>query len=268
MEEITITIDGDGLHLTKKTTLQKAGQIISFLGLDQNPKNSSPAYELSPGLIKNKRLQPHEIIISSRAKTYSQKIVALALYLQDELDQENFSPEEIKALLKKMGDKPGNFTRDLKVAAGLQFVTCIDKDNDQWALTTKGRNAVEEKFSDRPARKVSAKRKSSSSKEIRDEVKAMSLQSTIDELPDYHQLPTKADKILWLLEFADRKEISSLTPSEIEFMSSELRDRVETRAFTALNGRNMKKGFVSKTSAGFQIQQKGKDHLISLAQNN
>lgn len=264
---VKISIEGEGLSLTKMTTLHKAGQIISFLGVDQtiepSAHNNSATVQT---LLGPKRAQPREAIVSSAAKTYPQKIAALAMHLRDEMGQESFTPQEIKSMLKKMGDEPRNFTRDLNVAVELKYIISTDAAADLYELTDKGADAVEAKFLGATNKKSAGLKRVALSNGVREEVKAFDVNATLDGFPDYHKLPTKADKILWLMAYAEKNSVNALSPSEIDFLSGELRDRVESRGFTALNQRNIKNGFVSKTSAGFQIQRKGTEHLTSLKQ--
>lgn len=265
-DNITVTITGEGISLTKKTNLQKAGQIISFLGVEQNTP-ASAGYDSAPAprLLASKPLQPKEIIVNSGAKTYPQKIAALAVYLRDHVGQETFSPQEIKVIFKKMGDEPKNFTRDLKGAMELQYVICVDPASELYELTDKGAEAVSDNFSGKASKKsVGSSKRAVISNGVRDEVRRLETVGTLESFPEYYGLATKAYKILWLLAYADKNGVKTLTPTEVDYMSGELRDKVDAKGFTALNQRNIKSSFVSKTSTGFQIQKKGIDHLKSL----
>jgi hypothetical protein len=266
-EDVKITIEGEGLSLVKHTTLQKAGQIISFLGYNQDsstPSGESESSGVGPALLPTKRLQPKDIISSSGAKTYAQKIAALAMYLKEQMGQNTFTPQELKVLFKKMGDEPKNFTRDLNSALELQYVLCLDPAAEQYELTDKGLDAVRNGFSGTVARKNSGSKKSTGFKGIREEIKNLEVVGAMDGYPDYHKLPTKGDRILWLLEYADKKGVKTLSPVEVDFLSVRLRERVESNGFTALNGKNVKNSFVIKTGEGFQIQKRGSDYLARL----
>jgi len=259
MSEVKITIEGEGLSLTKYTSLQKAGQIISFLGMEQQQVSEQQVHNVSPALLVSSR-QPKDFISDSGAKTYPQKIVALGKYFKDELGRETFSSQELRNLFKKIGDEPRNFSRDFKEALERQYVNCVDQSNDQYELTDKGDEEFQEGFSHKATKRSNSK-KVSASKGVREEVKNLQILGSMDELPDYHDLSAKADKILWLLHYADTNNIKGLTPAEVDFLSTELRDRVKTNDFAAHNTRNIKKSFVTKTSEGFLIQKKGLDHL-------
>src|SRR5882724_10088847 len=100
-ENVKITIEGEGLSVSKFTSLLKAGQIISFLGYEANGStiaadNASRSGVGAPLLPAAKRLQPRDFILTSNAKTYPQKIAALAMYLQEQSEQNAFTPQELK----------------------------------------------------------------------------------------------------------------------------------------------------------------------------
>jgi hypothetical protein len=265
-ENVKITIEGEGLSLAKNTTLQKAGQIISFLGYgsDTSSVQTDRATGVGAPLLPTKRLLPKEFITNSNAKTYPQKITALAVCLKEQNDQDTFTPQELKLLFKKMGDEPKNFTRDLKSALELQYITCTDSTAELYELTDNGIDAYGEAFSATVSRKGTTSKKSSVSKGVREEVKSLELIGSMDGYLDFYKLPTKGDKILWLLEYADKNGVVSLTPPEVDFLSTRLRERIESGGFTALNERNIKKSFTKKMAEGFQIQKRGSDYLLSL----
>ncbi len=268
-DNITITIEGEGLSLTKKTNLQKVGQIISFLGFDQtfSPGNAAVSATL-PQISGPNRGPARDVISTSEAKTYAQKITALALYLRDTAGQDIFMPQEIRTLLKKMGDEPKNFTRDLNSAIELQYIVCVDATTEQYELTGKGEEAVNAKFTgvSVATKKPNGTKRPPPVKGIRDEIKEMQILASQDGLIDYHKLSTKGDKILWILSYADKKGIDALTPAEVDHLSGQLRDRINSSGFTALNDRNVKSAFVAKTKIGFQLQKKGTDYLASLSE--
>jgi len=263
MDPIKIIIEGEGLSLTKYTTLQKAGQIISFLGYDQALQENGTVTSSNPMLL-TKKIQPKDIIAESNAKTYPQKITAVGRYIHEQLGQKTFSLQELKLLFKKMGDEPGNFVRDLNKALELQYIICVDATKEEYELTDKGNEAIEKGFLGESIKKSPGTKRTVVSKGVRDEIKNLQIVSSLEKYPDYHNLPTKGDKILWLLEYVLKNNIKELTPAEIDFLSVKLRDRVEQSGFTALNARNIKKAFVLKNNEGFQIQKRGTDYLLSL----
>lgn len=266
-KNVKITIEGEGLSLTKNTTLQKAGQIISFLGYDQDNQifsKESSSNGVGPALLPTNRLQPKEIIINSNAKTYAQKIVALAVYFKQQMEQSVFTPQELKVLFKKMGDEPKNFTRDLKTALESQYIHCVDQISEQYELTNKGEDALRDGFIGSVSRKSFNSKKIANPANVRDEIKNLEITGALDGFPDYYKLDTKGDKILWLLQYAFNKNLKTLTPTEVDFLSGKLLERIDSSGFTALNTKNIKNSFIIKTSGGFQIQKRGSDYLTKL----
>jgi len=266
MDNIKISITGEGLSIEKMTSLHKAGQIISFLGLDSTkPVNMASGASTSVSLPLANKIQPKEMISRSSAKTYPQKITALGIYLKETQGQTSFSSDEVKAMLRKMGDEPKNFTRDLKSAVDLQYITCINPDQELYEVTDKGCDACDKNFAGSVEKKTAGTKRMFISNGVRDELKGMQIVATLDGLPGYHDLAKKADQILWLMQYADTKGINTITPVEVDFMSSELRGKIAAKHFSVLNDRNLKNGYVAKHPTGFQIQKKGSDYLMSLS---
>lgn len=266
---ITITIDGEGLSLKKETTLQKAGQIIAFLGLEEGSLGTVPSGETShkpASLIPSPIFSPIDMISEAKAKTNAQKITVLGKYLSDKDGPDGFLIKEILLQLRKIGEEPGNFTRDLKNAVSLQYIYVIDAKEGKYGISAKGATAIQNKFADEP-RKPSVKGRGGFKKAIpvRAEVTSLQMVSTLSGYPDFHTLPTKADSILWVLAYADGQKIADLTPKEVEEITDKLCNKLEQKAFSAHNKRNIKSGYVAQTDGKFKIQQKGLDHLKSLS---
>lgn len=264
---VFITIEGDGLSLKKQTTLQKAGQIIAFLGLEEGSIDDESAVHSVPGhasLITPPSVSLNDLINESKAKTSAQKITVLGKYLSEKDKTDGFLIKEVLLQLRKMGEEPGNFTRDLKKAVDLQYIY-EDPKTGKYGVSAKGLRAIEGKFADEP-RRTSVKGRGGFKKAIppRQEVVSLPFVSTLDGYPDFHQLPTKADSILWVLVYADSQNIEDLTPKEVEVITDKLRKKIAQNAFSPFNKRNMKEGYVAQTDGKFKIQQKGIDRLKAL----
>ncbi len=266
---ITITIDGEGLSLKKETTLQKAGQIIAFLGLEEGSLGAAPpggtSHNNPASLIPSSTSSTSDMISEAKAKTNAQKITVLGKYLSDKDGSDGFLIKEILLQLRKIGEEPGNFTRDLKNAVSLQYIYVTDAKEGKYSISIKGVNAIQNKFADEP-RKLSAKGRGGFKKAIppRDEVNSLPMVTTLSGYPDFHPLPTKADSILWALAYADSQKIEELTPKEVEVITNKLRNVIAQKDFSAFNKRNIKPGYVAQTDGKFKIQQKGLDYLKSL----
>jgi hypothetical protein len=268
MTEVKITIEGEGISVIKYTTEQKAGQIISFLGTDQqiqttaSPGSSSP---VSMPLL-GKKVLPIDMIEESEAKTFPQKIAALAKYIRDVQGQLTFSPSEIKLLLKKLGDDPKNFSRDMREASERGYIDCENSASDLYELTVRGDRAYADRFKNEISTKRTGAKRSGGIRGIRDEVRELEIKTSLENFPSYHDLSTKADKILWVLEYAEAQSIKGLSPTEIDHISGELRERIESKSFTALNTKNLQASYVKKTPEGyFRIEKKGSEYLKTAA---
>lgn len=99
----------------------------------------------------------------------------------------------------------------------------------------------------------------------RPEVKDLPISSILEGYLGYHELPTKADKILWILQYAETYQLLDLNSVEVDFISRELRDPIDTKNFGAFNQRNQRLGFVMKSKNSFRISNKGRTHLANLA---
>ena len=216
----------------------------------------------STSLISSPTSSPKELIIESKAKTSAQKIAVLGRYLSEKDEAEGFLIKEVLLQLRKMGDEPGNFTRDLKTAVSLQYIYEIDNKEGKYCVSEKGKEEIQNKFSGE-TRRAGTKRSGGFKKAIlpKKEVISLATVATLDGYPNFHGLPTKADSILWVLAYADSQKIDELTPKEIELITDKLRNKIPQSAFSAHNKRNIKAGYVSQTDSRFKIQQKGFDYL-------
>jgi len=264
---INVTIQGDNLSFTKETSLQKAGQIITFLSLDESSIKSPQPTALKE-LNSLSDLSPQELINQAKAKTNAQKITVLTQYLSGS-DQEGALSKEVLLQMRKMGEEPANFKRDLRTAESLQYIYVIDPKKGLYGISEKGKQAIQKGFSDIiPTKfKVKIKGKGGFKRAIppRQEVLSLALATNLEGYPDFHALPTKADSILWILAYADSKGIEELTPKEVEIISDKLRNKITQNAFSPFNKKNIKSGFVSPTNGKFKLQQRGTDHLKTIS---
>jgi hypothetical protein len=114
------------------------------------------------------------------------------------------------------------------------------------------------------ARNLSGKSSPNSRRNIREEVEALPIDTSMEGYPNYHDLPTKADKIIWVLQYAEQNGVKGLTSGEVDFLSAEFKDRIEAKNFGAFNGRNVRSSYIKKINGLFETQQKGLNYLASL----
>lgn len=265
---VTIIIQGDGLSFKKDINSQKAGQIIAFLGAAEEVAVDDLSLSASnTKLIPETFQSPSALINESEAKTNAEKITVIGNHLQTKDGQEGFLATEVLLQLRKIGEKPGNFSRDIATAASLQYIFPVDVKEGRYGISDKGLRAIENKFSETPRKKVKSKNTGGLKKAMppREEVLSLPIVATLDGYKDLHSIKTMSDSILWILAYADKHGIESLTPREVEALSDKLRKKIEQSGFSAHNQRNMKSGYVSRTGNLFKLQEKGFGHLKEMS---
>lgn len=268
---VTVKIQGDGLDFNYTTNVRKAGQIITFLGTDESSEeivtpqttivNST---ELLPVSMRNKT--PRQVLIESKAKTNSQKIVVLGHYYSVLHNTETFPVSELKMLFGKIGESvPKNLLRDLKVAVRDSYIYEV---NGEYLVTDTAKELIQKGFSDiQSAKRTSTRttnKKGINKKIISDDVKKLEVMNTLEGFPNYWDTNlNKGERILWLFMFAEKHNISLLSTADIEYMASCLRDDIPTKSFTALTGKIFKDGYITKSGDKYKILQRGIDYLAS-----
>lgn len=111
---------------------------------------------------------------------------------------------------------------------------------------------------------TSISRASSRRAGIRDEVRQLPIDTSMEGYPGYHELSTKTDKIIWILQYAEQNDIKGLSSGEVDYLSSEMKDRIEAKNFGAFNLRNIRSSYVKKIGGLFRAQQKGLTYLKNL----
>ncbi len=119
-------------------------------------------------------------------------------------------------------------------------------------------------LSGEPMKQFVAERRGFAGRGVRAEIRELPISTALEGYPGYYELPTKTDKIIWLLEYAEQNGVKGLNSGEIDFLSSELKDRIEAKNFGAFNARNMRNAFVKKIGGMFHSQKKGLDYLRGL----
>lgn len=268
---VKITINGEGLTLERDINMQQAGQIITFLSTEKNNNQninyqivSDPVLELP----SKPKLSPNALIIDSDAKTFAEKITVLGRYISTDTGQEYFSMEEIKLILKKLGDFPKKFSREVKRAIDLGY---IYQEDGGYVVTTRGIEAIDSKFiqqniKSKVTKKVHSKRtKSNSTDNINPKLRDIEIVTEYKGLPKFHDLSSKREKILWILIYANRNEIDTLSTTDIEYIASKLQDSIPSRDFASHNKRNISNALVAQKNGMFRILKKGEDSIVNLS---
>ena len=146
-KNVTVSFDG-GIKLEIKTTLKKAIQAAGFLADDTQAKLAS-SHTLSTTEVEPARGQkvnsPLEAIRNSNADTFPQQITALAVYMTQRNQSESFDPKEILTLLRRIGNSPKNFGRDLRMATDVYAYLHREAPN-QYIVTEYGKEMVTNSF--------------------------------------------------------------------------------------------------------------------------
>lgn len=284
---MTIKIEGEGLTFNLEITMHQAGQIISFLSLakplqaTQSNLDTANISILPEVIGEQNRVSstPIDEINEAKAITFAQKITVIGSYLMKRDGKNYFLIDDVRSELKKLGQFPSSFSRELKAAEHLRYIYEESKDGG-YKLTELGKNSIQAKFSsESSSNKINKKKKNATKKAIvpqiiRGEVQAIEPQTSMENFNNFYSCKTKREKILWILKFAEINGVSSLNPKEISFLSSKLspkfKDQITIKAFSALNQFNLDNGYVAYNGKEYQIQEAGENNLknILVADNN
>jgi hypothetical protein len=269
--EVTVTLDGGGLHFSSNTDLFKAGQIIAFLNAATPLQGSgSPNLQTTrpfATLGTPNKTSPRQAILDANARTNPQKIAVLAQYWKDMGDngKETFNSMDLKPLFARAGEPtPMNFNRDLREAKRLNYIY-EPQSEGEFVLTEYGEEMIRTRFQEAeaaPRRTSPESRRSSQVKTLNEAVQNLKIMPTLDGYPLYHRLETKAIKILWILAFAVEHKIEALSSGEIEYIAHKLRDKIPSNSLTPLTQGSYKRGFITRNKEGkWEILQDGLDFL-------
>lgn len=267
---VRVTLEGEGLNYSADTDIFKASHIIAFLNAPASPLGGQSPASSQTNMITKVALSasgksPREMLNEYQAKTNPQKIATLALYLKN-TGRDTFTPIDIKSLFTRIGEPmPGNFTRDF-ADAKTQTLIFETENPGEFCLTDHGIDQVFSSFKDKTpnaSRKKTAGKRVNSG--VRQEVEELPIQGSMDGCMDFHSLETKAMKILWILKMAETHGVSDgLSGGEVEFIARKLKEEILNKDFSALNGANVKKSFVSQNKEGrWEILKRGEDMLVT-----
>jgi len=163
----TLSLSGGGLSFTQQISAEQlAGVMALALGVSSPSPAKTGAGGGSGGSVQAKsteRLSLREYLDASDAKKIPEKIVAIALFLNEHEGAEMFSRDDIKSRFRSAGEsQPGNFPRDFGVAVSSGWIAEDHAARGSFYVTKTGRGAVESRFAAdvaRIQRRVSRKRK-------------------------------------------------------------------------------------------------------------
>lgn len=261
----------------QNVTKSQAGQIIAFLGAQHQTESIYSHHTTTATLNQTTALSqrfetPRAAIEETAAKTNPEKIVALAAYVLQEGSRDTFSIEDIKPLFKRAGEiTPKNFGRDLIGATKAGY---IDESGQrgEYYITKKAINVIENGFESKTNSSKQHKRTTRRSSKlnvqnISDEVRSIEITTVIPEYPGFYELKTKSDKFLWVLILAKKSNVTSLTSSEIAYISDAIGEGIPSNDVNSYFRLNQKKNFVNKTlqDKKIRINPSGEDFLKNLS---
>lgn len=199
----------------------------------------------------------------TEAKTKSQKVAVAGYRAIEESGGSAFTPKQIIEQFRTAGEGTKNLDREIRkaVAGGLIFsetgkkssykiteiaIAAFDKGFSQIKVTA-SRTGVRQTKGSRSTLKL----------EISEEVKQMLIQSSMEGYPNYHELSTKSERIIWILIFAARNKVLSLNSKEIEYISKEVRDQIIAPSVPALTNASIKNGYIAKSANKYRLLHDG-----------
>jgi hypothetical protein len=151
-KQYKLNLAGDGIKIEKVIPESIARQVVSLvmgghqIGISTAP-SSSQLHRKAPSI--GGQLSLREFMDEAGAKRNPEKIVAIGAYLMETLNQETFTRKEVKLQFKNAGEPvPGNYTRDFDWAVSNAWLAPNQGGQKDYYVTKKGREAIENKFSD------------------------------------------------------------------------------------------------------------------------
>lgn len=278
---VSLQITGDGMSVNREITLMQAGKIVAFIGSEVGGEAPLQPLHLGAGLMdepavstQQSRQSLREKLEAANAKTHAQRITVLGYHLASLNQEGEFTISELKQLYPQAREKmPPNFSRELDLAIRTGYLEGVHGKKDTYYVTNTGVDSIMAGFSG-VARKSSKPRAKTTSAKPKT-VNAESVSEAVRELhpvtPDlagyqnYHTVGTKGLKVLWILAYAQANNIDKLSPREIAFIASKLRDNIDARDVNGLTVTAAKKGWIAKDNeANYSLLFTGDEHLKSL----
>jgi hypothetical protein len=277
---IALTMSGNKLSYNDDITVAQAAQIISYLhsGIALtslvSPSPSAAGSDLSAAPERRPALTPRAALEAAGAKTNSEKIVAFALYVEQQGGKETFTIEDIKPLFRQARESaPGNLSRDLDATIRSNWVGTADV-KGEYFVTDVAAGVLDSGFdSIRSRGGAVAKPKATSSRRSRktttipmpEAFKGIEVSPTLDGYLNYHKVGTVTDRYLWAINAAKLWGVEALAAAEITWLTDRLGAGIPQSDLSGYYTRHLKKGHVNKTTGGkVRVTPLGTDYLIGL----
>lgn len=272
MEPIILTLSG-GVSHQSEITLFKAGQILALISTPEN-QNIQPVKEISESrsfLSGLPRQSLIELVRDTKASTIPQKIIVAADYIMTRNSAETFNINDIKSEFRKIGLSPANFGRDLKVAISQGWIY-ESEHSGEYHLTATATEIISQEFAaiDQTLRTKKVTKKKSTLKKkkaaqnstttISPDVESLPISSEPEGMINYHAIPIKSDRPLWILVYADNNAVHGLSGKEISCLTGKIKGTILERDISSFMAKHIKSGSVIRDASGsYNVQQKGID---------
>jgi hypothetical protein len=278
---VTLTMSGSKLSYSDDITVAQAAQIISYLhgGIGLTSLASPPqavAGSDGPAVSERRRtgLTPRDALEAAGAKTNPEKIVAFALYVEQQGGKETFTIEDIKPLFRQARESvPANLSRDLDAAVRSSWVAAAE-DKGEYFVTEVAAGVLDSGFDSirsrggvaaKAAKATSSRRPRRTAIPMPDAFKGIEVSPTLDGYIDYHKVSTVTDKYLWAINAAKVWGVEALTPSETAWLTDRLGAGIPQNDLTGYYTRQQKKGHVNKNAEGkVRVTPRGTEYLAGL----
>jgi hypothetical protein len=223
-------------------------------------------------------LTPRDALDTAGAKTNPEKIVAFALYVEQQGGKDTFTIEDIRPLFRQARESaPGNLSRDLDTAIRSNWIAAAE-DKGEYYVTEAAAGVLESGFDNIRSRggtaaKATKTTKATSSRRSRrttaiptpEAFKGIEVSTTLDGYVNYHKVATVTDRYLWAINAAKVWGVEALTPSEIAWLTDQLGAGIPQSDLTAYYTRHQKKGHVNKNTGGkIRVTPLGTEYLAGL----
>jgi len=272
---VHLNILGDGLSVEREISFSQAGRIIAFLGSEGGGSEAAEVQLANDDRAlgsASPRQSIRELIDEAGASTNPQKIAVLGRQLAQQSSEQTFQSDAVKDLFPRAGEKiPKNFGRDLQATVAAGLIEEMPGQEGVYFVTRKGEAKLDAGFKGVSARKAGVKRVGTATAptqiKARDEVTQIAVFTPdLEGFPNFHKLPTKGAKVMWILAFARANDVESLRPSEIGYVAGRLRDKLDPRDINGLTVTAAKNGWLAKSSdAYYSLLHKGDEYLKGLA---
>jgi len=278
-ETIKLTMAGK-LSYEDDISVGQAAQIIAFL--HSAPGATAPAGSparigqvIDLGSPERRRVtsSPRDALETSGAKTNPEKIVAFALYVEQQGDKDTFTVEDIKPLFRQAREStPQNLSRDLDAAIRLNWIAPATEKGEFYVKDVVA-NVLDSGFgSVRSGRGGAGKTKSLPTRRARrtsiatpEAFNGIEVSPTIDGYINYHKVKAKTDKYLWAVNAAKLWGVQALSNAEIVWLTDKLGAGISTGDIGGNYRSNFKQGYVNKNAEGkTRMTPAGTDHVLSL----